>query len=203
MSQKTGLDPRAERSRAWMRAALLALMREKDYQKITVAEITDRAGLSRPTFYLHYKSKDEVLVDHLITEIAHIFDEFSVNIQKTGGVQPGLLATQKLFKEVRGYADVFQVVQQIGAERIVRQSLYHSFFAYLQDLARRYQVEVRPEIHRLSAQFLAASTVGMVFTWLQDEQPTDPEQMGAYVDQVILVYLRAVIRDRILDSIFI
>ena len=140
MSQKTGLDPRAERSRAWMRAALLALMREKDYQKITVAEITDRAGLSRPTFYLHYKSKDEVLVDHLITEIAHIFDEFSVNIQKTGGVQPGLLATQKLFKEVRGYADVFQVVQQIGAERIVRQSLYHSFFAYLQDLARRYQV---------------------------------------------------------------
>jgi len=202
MSQKTGLDPRAERSRAWMRAALLALMREKDYHKITVAEITDRAGLSRPTFYLHYKSKDDVLVDHLITEIAHIFDEFSVDIQKTGGTQPGLLATQKLFKEVRGYADIFRVVQQIGAERIVRQSLYHSFFAYLQDLARRYRVEMLPEVHHLSAQFLAASTVGMVFTWLQDDQSPTPEQMGAYIDQVILIYLRAAIRDRNLDGIF-
>ena len=72
MLQKNKLDPRAERSRAWMRAALMDLIAEKDYAKITITDITTRAGLSRPTFYLHYKSKDEILIIHS-RRIRHLF----------------------------------------------------------------------------------------------------------------------------------
>lgn len=61
MSQR---HPAAERSRMRLVAALLALMAEKPYQQITVTEITDRAQVSRRTFYRNVTTKDDLLDVH-------------------------------------------------------------------------------------------------------------------------------------------
>lgn len=37
-----------------MKAALLELMKENDFEKITVKQICERAGVNRGTFYSHY-----------------------------------------------------------------------------------------------------------------------------------------------------
>ena len=39
------------------------LIRERDYEDISVQEILDRADIGRSTFYTHYRDKDELLVD--------------------------------------------------------------------------------------------------------------------------------------------
>ncbi|MCG7344760.1 TetR/AcrR family transcriptional regulator [Sporosarcina sp. ACRSL] len=59
MSRK--MDPRVQRTKAMFEEALLDLMEEKDYKKITVREISERANLNRATFYLHYVDKDQLL----------------------------------------------------------------------------------------------------------------------------------------------
>ncbi len=41
--------------------ALLLLMEQKNYNKITVTDITKKAGVSRMSFYRHFNSKDDVL----------------------------------------------------------------------------------------------------------------------------------------------
>ena len=41
--------------------SLLALMKEKNYQEITIEEITDGARLVRRTFYRIFSSKQQVL----------------------------------------------------------------------------------------------------------------------------------------------
>jgi AcrR family transcriptional regulator len=41
--------------------AIGALIREKAYDRITVAEILDRAKVSRSTFYVHFRGKDDLL----------------------------------------------------------------------------------------------------------------------------------------------
>lgn len=51
----------AEQSRKWLMESLLHLMAEKDYNSITVTEISDHALLSRRTFYRNFNSKDEIL----------------------------------------------------------------------------------------------------------------------------------------------
>lgn len=43
------------RSKRMLRQAFIELMREKPIDKITVAELTERADLSRKTFYAHYQ----------------------------------------------------------------------------------------------------------------------------------------------------
>ncbi len=54
-------DLRIRRSRQWLHEALISLIEEKSYDEISITDITERANLSRNTFYLHYKSKEELL----------------------------------------------------------------------------------------------------------------------------------------------
>ncbi len=50
----------ALRSRRMLREALAELLAEKDYDSITVADVTRRADLNRGTFYAHYANVDEL-----------------------------------------------------------------------------------------------------------------------------------------------
>lgn len=54
-------NPIAEQSKRWLINALLQLMEEKPYQNITIKEITDKALLSRRTFYRNFKTKEQIL----------------------------------------------------------------------------------------------------------------------------------------------
>lgn len=46
-----------------MNEALLLLLEKKDYDFITVKEICEKAGVNRTTFYLHYETIDDLLVE--------------------------------------------------------------------------------------------------------------------------------------------
>ena len=46
-----------------MNEALLLLLEKKEYEFITVKEICEKAGVNRSTFYLHYESIDDLLME--------------------------------------------------------------------------------------------------------------------------------------------
>ena len=48
-----------------MNEALLLLLEKKDYEFITITEICQKAGVNRSTFYLHYESMDDLLIETL------------------------------------------------------------------------------------------------------------------------------------------
>jgi AcrR family transcriptional regulator len=62
--QDENADRRVQRTRKHLRSALVQLIMERGYDMLTIQDITDKANLGRSTFYLHYQSKDELLLDH-------------------------------------------------------------------------------------------------------------------------------------------
>jgi AcrR family transcriptional regulator len=54
----TGNDRRVRRTRRALRDALVALIVERGYEKVTVQDVLDRADIGRSTFYAHYRDKD-------------------------------------------------------------------------------------------------------------------------------------------------
>ena len=72
------VDRRIRRTRNQLGQALRELIIEKSYEAITIQDIADRADVNRATFYLHYGTKEELLV----TSLTEIFDELVV--QKIG-----------------------------------------------------------------------------------------------------------------------
>jgi AcrR family transcriptional regulator len=52
------LDRRVRRTRRLLQDALVALIIERGYERVTVQEVLDRADVGRSTFYAHFRDKD-------------------------------------------------------------------------------------------------------------------------------------------------
>lgn len=66
------VDRRIQRTRALLHEALGSLIRERAYDRITVAQILDRAKISRSTFYIHFRDKDDLLRSSMRTLLAGV-----------------------------------------------------------------------------------------------------------------------------------
>ena len=42
--------------------ALLQLMKKKEFEKLTIEEITSKAGVNRSTYYRNFKSKEMIII---------------------------------------------------------------------------------------------------------------------------------------------
>ena len=70
------IDRRIVRTRLAIRDALVALIKEKGFDALTVSDIVDRANINRGTFYLHYKDKFDLLEQtetEILKDIQQIF----------------------------------------------------------------------------------------------------------------------------------
>ena len=54
-----GMDRRAVRTRQALHQELIRLILDRDYDEITVADITESANVGRSTFYAHFTDKDD------------------------------------------------------------------------------------------------------------------------------------------------
>jgi AcrR family transcriptional regulator len=59
------MDPRIARTRRSLQDALLELARERGLDDISVADVAERAGVIRSSFYQHYADKETLLADAL------------------------------------------------------------------------------------------------------------------------------------------
>ena len=55
------VDRRIQRTRQLLDDALIELILEKGYDKITVQNIVDQANAGRSTFYSHFLDKDDLM----------------------------------------------------------------------------------------------------------------------------------------------
>src|SRR5258706_11824869 len=55
------LDPRIKRTRALIEQAFLDVLLEKSFSSLSVQDITEKAGVNRTTFYLHFTDKYELV----------------------------------------------------------------------------------------------------------------------------------------------
>lgn len=71
-------DERYVKSEKRIQEALLRLILAKEFAKINVKEICDEAKINRNTFYLHHKSKED-LVDSMIDDVDSYFSSSTDN----------------------------------------------------------------------------------------------------------------------------
>ncbi len=70
------------RSKAMIKDALLSLMIEKPFEKISITDIVRRADINRGTFYAHYSNTDEVLKSistGVVDELASVFTGIDIS----------------------------------------------------------------------------------------------------------------------------
>ena len=68
------MDRRQKKTREAIFAAFGELLSKKDFAKITVGEIIERADVGRATFYAHFETKDSLLQELCGELFCHVFD---------------------------------------------------------------------------------------------------------------------------------
>jgi AcrR family transcriptional regulator len=68
------LDPRIRRTRGLLQDALKRLLEEKEFDKITIQDITEAATLNRATFYAHYPDKFALLEELIRVSFLQLLD---------------------------------------------------------------------------------------------------------------------------------
>lgn len=84
---KKSQNPSAVRSRQEISTALLKLMQEYPYAEISVKQIIMETSLARKTFYLNFRSKDDVLesvLDELIREYTEALSQANEEKNRAG-----------------------------------------------------------------------------------------------------------------------
>ena len=175
-------DRRVTRTKRLLRQALMQLVREKDYARITVQDILDRADVGRSTFYTHYRDKDDLLLGDMAF-ILPLWDDPSDE------VVPDLLP---LFIHVREFYPTLRQLTLGGAgpmmfERI-RTALNTRWQQRLDALIDRGALKPFPT--EPAAQFASAGFIALLTWWINSGTEKSPDEMDKLVRRVVTLGLR-------------
>ncbi|MEJ2707911.1 MAG: TetR/AcrR family transcriptional regulator [Anaerolineales bacterium] len=171
-------DRRVLRTRRSLKDALLALILEEGYDSVTIEEITERADLGRTTFYLHYKDKEELLLE----SISELVDDL-VEQTRDSKVEPILLS----FYHARENADLYRIILRgEGAfkaierlRKIVAQTIDELLGEALHELAVQENTKFEPRVPmKVFINYFSGSLLGIMTWWLEEEEPYSPEEMA-------------------------
>jgi len=191
MAEKSShLDPRIQRTRKYLREALIELVLEKGYQNISVKDLADRACINRSTFYLHYQDKEELLtlgfVDHwnqvLPGTQMYIYHKPILPLDR---LQSVLESDLEYFDQQRDFYRIMLIEQEIPA---FRDNLYQHLlkitrqrFSPLLSLA-----SAAPSSLPLLHSWLAWSYFGVIQNWLENRQPESPVILASQLGELFI-----------------
>jgi AcrR family transcriptional regulator len=170
-------DLRARRTRQWLQAALIELMKEKPFPDIQITELTARAQVSRAAFYLHFRSKEELLLSHVDV----IFDEFHAEVARETARGKGdrKLFSLLLFQYWERYAETLRLVIQAGNPDILLERLKTYLEVMLNMVEARSRRPARdPRLQQLIVAYVAGGAYMLLTAWVTQKMPFSAEQMG-------------------------
>lgn len=175
------MDARKARSRQAILDAFLALLLEHDYTKITVADILERSGVGRATFYAQFKGKDDLLAVFVGSVCAHALTKDG-DPQSDAAVQVELVLRN--FWERRD--GVRALVSGAGSRRFA-DCLRHAIVARAARAVPEHPSGPAGQMNRsFLLHHIAATFVGMVQWWAWNDFSVSPSDLAAD-------YLRAVL----------
>ncbi len=173
-------DRRAVRSKRLILGALRELVLEKDYKKISVSDIVERADIGRATFYAHFEDKEDLgrfmfgqLMAQIEQEIQEILDEGGY----PAGVPQTLLPSLALFRIAAEKHKWFKMNAEHPEFGLVM--LVNPLITRLEkqvEIMGLFIVSDEITLH-IAATFLVSALVSLLTSWVLGDMPESPEEM--------------------------
>ena len=176
-------DPRAARTRDRLGDALIQLLLAKPFDEITVREVLDRAGVSRSTFYEHYRDKNDLF----LSDVDEFFAAMSTLLARRNDPSPRVAAVAELFAHVAATRDLYAALVESGRMHDVRE-LGEAHFArgIAGRLARPRRGGPLPAEDRVAlAHALAGSLFSLLSWWVRQGMTAPPAQMDRHFHRLL------------------
>ncbi len=153
-----------------MADALLRLMKEKDYDAITVAEICETAGVGRTTFYRHLDNKSGK-DDLLLFKISYEWERYKERHEKDIASDQNMGMSSYIYES----RDLFSELYQKGMISIIMKAF--------ETLVPGSEIADKKSSYLMS--FFTYGYFGIIYQWIKYGFDEAPEQIKRHIDEAI------------------
>jgi len=179
------VDPRVRRTRRLLREALVSLMLEKDFASISIKEITERAEVAYITFFRHYQSLDQLLMEilddglgGLQTHIETLAKQSETSALETEGML--------IFEYIEQKADLFRILFKSQSVTRVRKKVVQNIAAIFQKSCLPLASSGNPTATAMLSNHIATSLLALIEWWIDNKMKPAPAQMGKVYKSLII-----------------
>lgn len=172
------LNPRAARSRNKLGDALCSLGLEQDYETLSIKAITTRAGVGYSTFFRHYQTVEELLIDAMQTTMREIGEL----LQDQESVYDEMVA---VFRYIRAHEDRFRFYVSLPDSHSIRDVFLKEEAIKL--VVERYEAAETSSVPLVvSANHVVESGRALLSWHLDHINDHSPEQLASFFIDLIL-----------------
>lgn len=169
------MDRRIQKTRQAIMNTFMELMSEKNFEKITINEIAERANINRGTIYLHYIDKYDLLDKCIETYIAQLVQHCSE--KQNENESPTNTVLRGAFEYLQINFDYYKVLLTNEGVPLFRNQLYKMISQILNE-----QVSKINNTNDLSLevkiQFLTSAIVGVLEWWVVNLMPVSIDEIS-------------------------
>lgn len=179
------IDPRVKRTRRLLRDALVSLILKKDFASITIKEITGRAEVAYITFYRHYESLDQLLMEVLDEGVAELMTHI-----ETLAKQPDTSALETegrlIFEYIGRKADLFRILLKSQSVTRIRRKVVRNIAAVFQKSCVPLERLRNQTTIEMASNHIATSLLSLIEWWLGNNMKPSPTEMGKVYKSLII-----------------
>ena len=183
-------------TKAMIIEAFLQVLSKRNYHDITIAQIADKALLSRRTFYRHFVDK-EALVDYLVTLLMDEFSRFLLeNIKQDKHLDKGestKAVAYSYFLFWEEYIDELLLLQEAKLAHVIGDNIEH----YIYNIAKKIghgdtnltkeQEYALYEKYKYAFSYRLAGYWKVTLLWSQETPRKTPQEMSRIIKEIMFM----------------
>ncbi|MBN8581081.1 MAG: TetR/AcrR family transcriptional regulator C-terminal domain-containing protein [Anaerolineae bacterium] len=179
------IDPRVKRTRRLLRDALVSLILKKDFASITIKEVTERAEVAYITFYRHYESLDQLLMEVLNEGLAELMTHIET-LAKQSDTSALETEGRLIFEYIEQKADLFRILLKSQSVTRVRRKVVGNIAAIFQKSCVPLERLGDQVTINIASNHIATSLLSLIEWWLENNMKPSPMEMGKVYKSLII-----------------
>jgi len=181
----------AEKTKEKIQQHFLQLLKEKNFMKVSVRDITEAAEINRGTFYLHYLDKYDLLdqmeaglLEDLDKHLEQLKPDLLLEEAEKGRISMNAV---EVFRYIQLNAEYFQIFlgenNHIGFHKRLKRFFVDHFVEKMMKNESFFKSASVPQDYLSS--FATSAFLGLIEQWLENELAETPEEMAEMYIQII------------------
>lgn len=188
-------DRRIIKTKQVIQEALFSLMQEKQYSKITIQEIIDRANVGRSTFYSHYETKEDLLLS-CIAHLLEMLNQYIINYLEMEEEVPRLLPVVELFDHIRENSRMMKGLMKSDSSDLFFNKIQIYWNKSIENyLNTKLPRNATPEIPLIIiTNHITSTLINLLKWWITNKMPYSSVEMDCFFQKLINPCIDSLIR---------
>lgn len=178
---KETLDRRVQRTRKILQDALIELILEKGFDKVTVQDVIERANVGRSTFYSHFKDTEDLF----LSGFGNLWSLFEKHLSGQALEHANVWDLSLIvFQHAQSYTGVYKALVGKQGGSLMSAHMHKYLSALFRETlkgqwTKNTQIPLEIVVHHL-----ASSLIASLIWWVDHDLPYSAERMSAIYEQL-------------------